>query len=170
MRRLTRNEWIATAVAIVVVAYFLLGGLVASFFKPSMSMNTTQSTMNDINDQNQQNTNPEIATTSNATSSAAQGPVASEGSTVTVNYTLKLANGQVIDTSIGRGPFSFTIGQHQVISGWEKGLVGVRAGDHKDLVISPEDGYGTLAPGETKTNPLQGETLYFSIDVLKVEN
>ena len=176
MNRLTRNQWIAVTVAIVVVCYFLLYNLVGGVFKSSMS-NSNKPLMND--DLNAQNTTQTASTTESvvATSTSdftsspqASGPVAGQGSTITVNYTLKLANGQVIDTSIGRGPFSFTIGQHMVISGWENGLLGVHAGDHKNLVISPADGYGVLQPGQPKTHPLQGETLYFDIDVLKVEN
>lgn len=173
MNRLSRNQWIAVAVAIIVVCYFLLYDLVGGMYKPSESATQNITTMND--EMNGQNSVPAASTTPAGATSAPQpataptGPAATQGSTVTVNYTLKLANGQIVDTSIGRGPFSFTIGQHMVIAGWENGLVGVRAGDHKNLVIPPDQGYGALQAGQPKMHPLQGETLYFDIDVLKVE-
>jgi len=172
MQRLTRNQWIAIAVAIIVVAYFLLYGLVGNLFsKPEAAAGQPSTIM----DQNSQNLPGEATTsaagseaetaTSSASAGTTTGPAATTGSVITVNYTLKLANGQVIDTSVGRGPFSFTLGAHQVISGWDTGLMGARAGDHKDLVIPPSEGYGA-----DPTSPLKDETLYFSIDVLDVKN
>lgn len=51
--------------------------------------------------------------------------------------------GEKFDSSRDRNePFTFTLGQGQVISGWDNGLVGVCPGDKKILVIQPEDGYG----------------------------
>lgn len=65
-----------------------------------------------------------------------------EGSTVQVEYTGKLADGTVFDTSEGRDPLQFTIGQQQVIPGFEEGVMGMAVGDSKEIVIEPDNAYG----------------------------
>ncbi len=65
-----------------------------------------------------------------------------EGDTVKVHYTGKLANGEVFDSSEGRQPLEFTIGNGSLIQGFEKGVVGMDVGDTKTIEISPEEGYG----------------------------
>ena len=65
-----------------------------------------------------------------------------EGDTVKVHYTGKLANGEVFDSSEGRQPLEFTIGNGSLIPGFEKGVVGMDVGDTKTIEISPEEGYG----------------------------
>ncbi len=172
MNKLSRNQWIAVAVAVIVVCYFLLYSLVGGMFTKNAGETQTIVPNTMMNDQtnNPADQNTSQAAPAQAATSTRTGPAAVAGATVTVNYTLKLANGQVVDTSIGRGPFSFVVGAGQVISGWDKGLVGAHAGQHLNLVIPPEQGYGALTPGQAKTHPLQGETLYFDIDVLKVQN
>lgn len=67
---------------------------------------------------------------------------AKEGDTVKVHYTGKLANGEVFDSSEGRQPLEFTIGNGSLIPGFEKGVVGMDVGDTKTIEISPEEGYG----------------------------
>lgn len=67
---------------------------------------------------------------------------AKEGDTVKVHYTGKLANGEVFDSSEGRQPLEFTIGNGSLIPGFEKGVVGMDVGDTKTIKISPEEGYG----------------------------
>lgn len=92
-------------------------------------------------------------------------PVAEEGARVVVHYTGMLADGQVFDSSHDRGqPFTFTIGQHQVIRGWEDGLVGAGPGTRRRLVIPASQGYGDRAAGPIPP----GSTLYFEVDVLEV--
>jgi FKBP-type peptidyl-prolyl cis-trans isomerase SlpA len=66
------------------------------------------------------------------------------GSTVSVNYTGKLENGEIFDSSMveGREPISVLIGQKQVIPGFENGLIDMVVGDKKTVEIEPEDAYG----------------------------
>ena len=66
------------------------------------------------------------------------------GSKVSVNYTGKLEDGQVFDSSLleGRTPLQFTVGEKTVISGFENGLIDMSVGDKKTVEISPEDAYG----------------------------
>ncbi len=64
------------------------------------------------------------------------------GDTVKVHYTGKLRDGTVFDSSRDGEPIQFTVGSEQVIPGFEAGVLGMREGDKKTLVIAPEDAYG----------------------------
>ncbi len=72
------------------------------------------------------------------------GPEAKTGSQVSVNYVGALySNGSIFDASWKRNePFDLTLGQGQVIEGWEKGIVGMRVGGRRELIIPAELGYG----------------------------
>lgn len=63
-------------------------------------------------------------------------------SVVTIDYTLKDDNGNVIDTSEGREPLAFLQGHNNIISGLETALEGKQKGDSLDVKILPQDGYG----------------------------
>ena len=69
----------------------------------------------------------------------------SNGRTVTLNYTLTV-DGKVFDTSKGRAPLVVKIGAHQVIPGFEKGVMGMKAGQRKSFTVSPKEGYGEVNP------------------------
>ena len=76
------------------------------------------------------------------------GQEAKTGDTVSVNYTGTLSNGTVFDSSYKRGtPFEFQLGSGNVIKGWDLGLVGMKVGGTRKLVIPPELGYGATAVG-----------------------
>ncbi|MDA8387197.1 MAG: peptidylprolyl isomerase [Nitrospiraceae bacterium] len=78
----------------------------------------------------------------------AAGPAAvavSNGKTVTLNYTLTV-NGKVVDSSKGRRPLVVRIGAHQVIPGFEKGVMGMKIGQKKSFMVSPREGYGEVNP------------------------
>lgn len=92
------------------------------------------------------------------------------GDVISVNYTGKLADGTVFDSNVDPKfnhvqPFEFTLGAGQVIPGWDKGLVGMKVGEKKTLVIAPEDAYGaTGAGGVIPPNA----TLTFDVEVLGI--
>ncbi len=91
------------------------------------------------------------------------GPLAEVGARVSVHYTGMLADGTVFDSSVDRGvPFDFRIGDHQVIRGWEDGLVGAAVGTKRRLIIPADQGYGDRATGPIPA----GATLYFEVEVL----
>ena len=69
------------------------------------------------------------------------GPIKA-GDTVKVNYTGRLENGNVFDSSEGRKPLEFTVGNGQLIPGFENAVIGMQEGESKTVTISPEDGYG----------------------------
>ncbi len=71
------------------------------------------------------------------------GDVAKEGSHVRVHYTGWLTNGKKFDSSVDAGkPFDFTIGNGEVIKGWEEGVAGMKVGGKRQLRIPPDLGYG----------------------------
>jgi FKBP-type peptidyl-prolyl cis-trans isomerase FkpA len=94
------------------------------------------------------------------------------GSTLTVDYTGWLYDvskperkGPQFDSSIGRTPFTFTLGSGQVIRGWEQGIPGMRAGGTRRLVIPP-----SLAYGDTRSGPIpQNATLVFEITLISIQ-
>ncbi len=93
------------------------------------------------------------------------GAEAKLGDTVSVHYVGTLPNGQEFDNSNKRGePFSFTLGERRVIKGWEEGVVGMKVGGKRILVI-PSD----LAYGDNGYGPIPAKaTLVFSIELLGV--
>lgn len=68
--------------------------------------------------------------------------IAQQGDTVKVHYTGTLDDGTVFDSSVGRDPIEFTIGEHTVIQGFEDAVVGLQVGEKKSVSVAPEDGYG----------------------------
>ncbi len=95
------------------------------------------------------------------------GEVAKEGNRVRVHYTGWLTTGKKFDSSVDRGqPFDFTIGNGEVIRGWEEGVAGMRVGGKRQLRIPPELGYG--ADGSPPTIP-PNATLIFDIQLLGVQ-
>ncbi len=64
------------------------------------------------------------------------------GDTVRVHYTGRLADGSVFDTSHGREPLEFTIGDGRLIPGFEKAVIGMNTGESKTIILSPEEAYG----------------------------
>ena len=68
------------------------------------------------------------------------------GSSVSLEYTLKDDSGQVLESNKGKAPLTFTQGHQQIIPGLERELIGMRAGEEKRVVVKPEDAYGDVVP------------------------
>jgi FKBP-type peptidyl-prolyl cis-trans isomerase 2 len=68
--------------------------------------------------------------------------VAENGDVVQVDYTGKLADGTVFDSSIGREPLEFTLGAGQVIPGFDKAVLGMKVGEKKTVTIPADEAYG----------------------------
>jgi FKBP-type peptidyl-prolyl cis-trans isomerase SlpA len=66
------------------------------------------------------------------------------GKTLKVHYTGKFENEEVFDTSEGREPLEFTVGQGQLITGFENGVVGMEAGEKKTVEIEANEAYGEI--------------------------
>ena len=94
-----------------------------------------------------------------------EGEAVKEGDTVSVHYAGRLQDGTEFDNSKKRGaPLDFKVGSGQVIQGWEEGLVGMKVGGERILVIPPEMAYGDRGIG-----PIPGgATLIFSLELVAI--
>jgi FKBP-type peptidyl-prolyl cis-trans isomerase 2 len=78
------------------------------------------------------------------------------GDSVSVNYTGRLEDGTIFDTSLqeGREPLTTTLGQGQLISGFENGLMGMSVGEKKTIELESKDAYGFVNPEMISEVPL----------------
>jgi FKBP-type peptidyl-prolyl cis-trans isomerase len=100
---------------------------------------------------------------------AGTGAVAKAGDCLVMKYYGTLAtNGKVFDqnytTTTG---FAFTLGQSQVIEGWDKGLIGMKAGGIRRLVIPAAQAYGSTSPGESIP---ANSNLVFTVKLLRIQS
>ncbi len=104
--------------------------------------------------------------------------VVQKGDRVAVDYTGKLTDGSVFDSSKEEvakeadvydkdrdyEPISFTVGEGNLIPGFEKGVLGMEKNEKREVEILPEEAYG-----ESGDHPLAGKTLIFELEVKKIE-
>jgi len=86
-----------------------------------------------------------FAVTVPASVMAKKSPKIREGKKVQFSYSLTV-NGQEIDNSEKSGPIEYTHGDTSILAGLQKKIKGLRAGDEKTVVLSPEEGYGSINP------------------------
>lgn len=93
------------------------------------------------------------------------GNVPKKDQQVTAHYHGLLADGKVFDSSVNRGqPFSFKVGQNQVIAGWDEGFQLFPVGTKAILIVPAKLGYGEMERGNIPAN----STLYFHVQLLGV--
>ena len=68
------------------------------------------------------------------------------GRKVTMHFAIKLEDGQVIDTNFDKAPVEFEVGDGNIPEGFESALTGLKVGDHVELTIAPERGFGQHNP------------------------
>lgn len=95
------------------------------------------------------------------------GASPTSGKSVTVHYTGTLENGTKFDSSLDRGqPFVFRIGAGEVIPGWDEGVISMKVGGKRKLVVPPQLGYGANGAGGVIP---PNATLIFEVELLDVE-
>jgi peptidylprolyl isomerase len=96
-----------------------------------------------------------------------EGDEAAHGQTAVVHYVgVAYSSGEEFDASWNRGePFAFPLGAGHVIAGWDQGVVGMKVGGRRRLVIPPALGYGDRGAGSAIA---PGETLIFVVDLIDV--
>ncbi len=94
------------------------------------------------------------------------GKAAKANNSVNVEYVLATYSTHgVVQSSWTSQPFSFNLGQGQVIPGWDEGVLGMRVGGRRELIIPPSLGYGDQSPG---AGIAANDTLVFVVDVLSI--
>ncbi len=94
------------------------------------------------------------------------GAEAVSGKTVVMNYIGRLVDGTQFDASCGKGdPFQFILGAGQVIGGWDQGIVGMKAGGIRRLIIPSSLGYGAGGQGPIPPNA----ALIFDVELVAVQ-
>jgi FKBP-type peptidyl-prolyl cis-trans isomerase FkpA len=147
---------IAVALALAVVALFFIVGnpfAAQSLLDQSSGLGTASS---DATQVTQLVVQDEVVGT---------GDIAQVGKTITVNYTGKLQDGTVFDTSVGKTPYSFVLGAGTVIPGWDQGLQGMKVGGKRLLIVPAALGYGASGYGPIPPNA----TLIFEVELLGVQ-
>jgi len=95
------------------------------------------------------------------------GPLAKAGDQVKVHYTGWLTTGKKFDSSVGTsGPYEFTLGQGEVIKGWDEGVAGMKVGGKRQLRIPPELAYGEAG---FKTIVPPNATLIFDVQLVAIK-
>ena len=86
------------------------------------------------------------------------------GQSIEAEYTGRFMNGEIFDTSVGRGPFSFKVGKGMVIPGWDEALGDMKVGEKRALIVPSKLAYGKQGAGGTIP---PDATLFFEVERLK---
>lgn len=122
---------------------------------------TTSSASNDSNEDVVEQYDDELHVTDTVVGT---GETATTGSTVTVHYRGTLTDTTVFDSSYMREPLTFKLGARRVIRGWDQGLVGMKVGGKRTLVIPPRLAYGN----KSKPNIPANSHLIFEVELLAI--
>ncbi len=163
---------IAVALALVVIImFFVVPGL--SPFGQGQSQTETIDQSQTLPTDTQEQTTTNTMSIENVTelqvtdTAVGTGATAAKGDSVTVNYVGSLTNGTIFDASANHGTtgFTFALGAGQVIKGWDEGIVGMKVGGKRSLVIPASLAYGDQAVGNIIP---ANSTLVFEVELLKV--
>ena len=150
-------------IILIVAVLFIIG--VAGFFliKDLNNKNIEENeTINTTNNMNQETNELKIETLKEG-----QGNSAQNGDVVSVHYVGTLENGIKFDSSLDRGqPFSFTLGAGQVIKGWDLGVIGMKIGEKRKLIIPSDFAYGDA--GIPQAGIPAKATLIFEVELLAI--
>ncbi|MFC1656424.1 FKBP-type peptidyl-prolyl cis-trans isomerase [Patescibacteria group bacterium] len=96
-----------------------------------------------------------------------KGVESKAGDTLSVHYTGTLLDGTKFDSSVDRGePFEFELGAGQVIVGWDQGMLGMKVGEKRKLIIPADLAYGEQSPSPDIP---PNSTLIFEVELLEIK-
>lgn len=93
-----------------------------------------------------------------------KGEKPAKGQTIDTHYVGRFMDGRIFDQSVGRGPFTFTVGSGQVIKAWDEALLDMKIGEKRALIVPPELGYGKRGAGNAIP---PNTTLFFEVERLR---
>ena len=93
------------------------------------------------------------------------GAAVANGQQLSMRYTGWLANGTQFDSNVNGSPLVFRLGTRAVIDGWDLGIVGMKVGGRRQLILPPALGYGAAGNGSIPGNAI----LVFIVDVLSAQ-
>ncbi len=180
MTKISESEALSVGVALIIVTVVFFGFFGNPFFKATQQAKSATSSApvtvaNATKDKDKAAQDLRAATDEygKVTKLAIQDVKVGEGApvvagnTVTVQYVGKLIDGTEFDSSIKRNtPFTFVVGKGDVIKGWEQGLLGMKKGGQRTLIIPADMGYGDRGMGPIPP----GATLLFSIALLDIKS
>jgi len=151
MKKLNTNQWIAMFAALAFVAFLFYGASIMNLFNINQGTELMQ---------NLPESGVQIVDITEGT-----GEEARAGDTLSVHYVGMLTDGKVFDSSLDRGtPIVFVLGRGEVIRGWDEGLLGLKEGGRRRLIIAPDYGYGAQGAGPIPPNAV----LIFEVELVDV--
>lgn len=168
MKKLEKREWVGVIVALAAVAIIFFGSNIWQFLFGAGVRNSAEAPLATVS-----TTTPStLKNVSNIPGleiydiQVGTGTEAVAGKNVVTHYVGVLSNGKKFDSSIDRNmPFEFPLGGGRVIKGWDLGILGMKVGGIRRLVVSPELGYGAQPIGPIPAN----STLIFEVQLLEVK-
>jgi FKBP-type peptidyl-prolyl cis-trans isomerase len=140
--------------ALGVFAYFIFG------------LNQKPSSADIVTNKTSPTTMPEATKLKIEDTKIGDGKEVKSGDTIIINYKGTLTDGTKFDSSYDRGePFETQIGVGQVIKGWDLGVIGMKVGGKRKLIIPPSLGYGSQSAGSIPPN----STLIFEVELMGIK-
>jgi FKBP-type peptidyl-prolyl cis-trans isomerase len=168
----TTASVIVTSVVTIAIFALVIYGLMHAFKSTSvLETNTPVEIPQTLPDTNTPKAMDTHTTTTNTNAKPTEARVAKNGDTLVMNYTGRLTDGTVFDSNVDAKfghvtPFTFVLGAHQVITGWDEGLLGMKVGEKKTLTIPPEKGYGARGAGSSIP---PNATLIFDVELVAIK-
>jgi peptidylprolyl isomerase len=155
-----------SAIITIIITLVLAAGLIALSARSQQQQSDQQSSKQQVSQEATSSMQQSTGKLEMTDTTVGNGPEVQPGATVTVHYTGTLEDGRKFDSSYDRGePATFSL--DQVIRGWQEGLVGMKVGGKRHLVIPGDMAYGSNPPPGSIITP--NATLVFDVELLEIK-